>query len=208
MPEVSNVGIVANDNAPINARETQEAVNGEEQGARRRGRRGGRGRSERRNDAEASTSEVLAQENSAPLMDSDTQVTNQEPVIVVIPAPESVTPAVAVVAPIIEVPPLVAEPLPVAAEVVPADIEPALEMPAAVDVVKSIEIIAPTVAIAPKPVDLEKTLADSGLMMVQTTAAAVVAQPEAPIKLGRPRKQKPLNDQADSEPLVSVETHK
>ena len=42
MPEVSNVGIVANDNAPINARETQEAVNGEEQGARRRGRRGGR----------------------------------------------------------------------------------------------------------------------------------------------------------------------
>ena len=81
-------------------------------------------------------------------------------------------------------------------------------MPAAVDVVKSIEIIAPTVAIAPKPVDLEKTLADSGLMMVQTTAAVVVAQPEAPIKLGRPRKQKPLNDQADSEPLVSVETHK
>jgi ribonuclease E len=208
MPEVSNVGTVANDNAPINARETQEAVTGEEQGARRRGRRGGRGRSERRNDAEASTSEALAQENSAPSMDSDTQVINQEQVIVVIPAPESVTPAVAVVAPIIEVPPLVAEPLPVAAEVVPADIEPALEMPAAVDVVKSIEIIAPTVAIAPKPVDLEKTLADSGLMMVQTTAAAVVAQPEAPVKLGRPRKQKPLNDQADSEPLVSVETHK
>ncbi|MBS1157931.1 MAG: RNAse [Proteobacteria bacterium] len=58
------------------------------------------------------------------------------------------------------------------------------------------------------PVDLEKTLAESGLVLVQTTAAVVIAQPEAPVKLGRPRKPKQLAEQAEEAPLQMVETQK
>jgi ribonuclease E len=58
-------------------------------------------------------------------------------------------------------------------------------------------------------VNLEQTLADSGLVLVQTTSApAIVPQPEPAVKLGRPRKQKPLAEQADDVPLTMVETGK
>ncbi|HSG21478.1 MAG TPA: hypothetical protein VLA64_00820, partial [Azonexus sp.] len=208
--EIVEAGIVAT-NVPLNTAEGQEAGTGEEQGARRRGRRGGRGRSERRNETESTSTEPLVQESSTLSIDSAVPMNNQEPVIVVIPAREAVAPVVAVAAPpIVETLPVAQEAAPVVAEVAPVIVESAPPVaPAPVEVVESIEIVAaPPVVVTPEAVDLEKTLADSGLMMVQTTAA-IVAQPEAPLKLGRPRKAKPLlADQADAEPLVSVETIK
>jgi ribonuclease E len=68
---------------------------------------------------------------------------------------------------------------------------------------------APSVApIAMPAVDLEQTLADSGLFLVQTSsAAAPVAQPEPPVRLGRPRKAKANTGQTE-EPLMMVETQK
>jgi len=66
-----------------------------------------------------------------------------------------------------------------------------------------------TPAVVAEPIDVTSALADSGLVMVQTTAApVVVAQAEPPVKLGRPRKQNPVAAQADSESLVMVETSK
>ena len=66
-----------------------------------------------------------------------------------------------------------------------------------------------TPAVVAEPIDVTSALADSGLVMVQTTAAPVAVAPvEPPVKLGRPRKQNPLAAQADSEPLVMVETSK
>ncbi len=221
IPEV-DAGIAASV-TPLGVTEGLEAGSGDEQGARRRGRRGGRGRSERRNEAEGSATGNVAQENSTPL-EVAAPLNNQEPVIVVIPAPEPVAiapapvveaiapsieaaPVVApVVAPIVEAAPIVVE----AIEVAPvAVVEPVQVKPAAVDIVDSKEIVAAPADVAvAKPIDLEKTLADSGLMMVQTTSTAVIAQPEAPVKLGRPRKAKSPADQADAEPLISVETAK
>ena len=207
-PEIVAAGIIAT-TAPLNAAEGQEAGNSEEQGARRRGRRGGRGRSERRNEAEGAPTEVLAQENAPVAIESAAPMINQEPVIVVIPAPEPVAPVEVVVAPIVEAPPAAKVEV-VITEAAPAIAEPAPVQPAAVNVPEMIEIVAAEpVVVAAKPIDLEKTLADSGLMMVQTTSVAAIAQPEAPVvKLGRPRKPKQLADQADAEPLVSVETNK
>ena len=58
-------------------------------------------------------------------------------------------------------------------------------------------------------VDIDAALAESGLVMVQTTAQPViVAAAEPPVKLGRPRKQRQVSDSADNEPLVMVETGK
>ena len=243
MPEA--VADIAASVTPLGVTEGQEAGSGDEQAARRRGRRGGRGRSERRNEAEGSATETGAQESSTPL-EAAAPLINQEPVIVIIPAPVAATPApvVEVIAPSIEITPVVTpvvetaaifvpivevapivtpvvEAAPVVAPIVVEAIEAApvavietVEIkPATVDVVESREIVAapPVVAIdvaVAKPIDLEKTLAESGLMMVQTTSAAVIAQPEAPMKLGRPRKAKSPVDQADAEPLVSVETTK
>ena len=60
---------------------------------------------------------------------------------------------------------------------------------------------------APEPVDLDKALAESGLVLVQTTAAAPVPVEEPRVQLGRPRKAKaPAAENA--EPLVMVETGK
>ena len=63
------------------------------------------------------------------------------------------------------------------------------------------------VAVAADPIDIASALAESGLVLVQTTAPSVaVAQSEPPVKLGRPRKQKQSTGQTESEPLVMVET--
>jgi ribonuclease E len=70
------------------------------------------------------------------------------------------------------------------------------------------EIAIPTPQVSAAPVDIEATLSDSGLVMVQTTSQ-VTATPIAlpPVKLGRQRKPK-SNEQSVSEPLVMVETQK
>jgi ribonuclease E len=67
--------------------------------------------------------------------------------------------------------------------------------------------VAPAEVRVAAPVDLSKTLSESGLVLVQTTAAAVVAQPEQPVKLGRPRKQKTV-EVTEEVSLVMVETQK
>lgn len=55
--------------------------------------------------------------------------------------------------------------------------------------------------------NIEVALAESGLVMVQTTAPVTIAQAEPPAKLGRPRKAKAAAEAAD-EPMVMVETQK
>ena len=196
--------------APINS-EPSETGNGEEQGGRRRGRRGGRGRGERRNEVEAVASAVVAEAAAAPET-TQSAPASQEPVVVVIPAIEpEVTveqpAALPVAEPVAEavVAPAVA-PVTPATETVTA-VEQQAPEPVAVVVAETAPEAEP-IAVAEEPLNLDAVLADSGLVMVQTTATPiVVAQAEPPIKLGRPRKQKPVANTTD-EPLVMVETGK
>lgn len=207
-PEVAAAD-VASINAPQSS--TEEAGNGEDQGARRRGRRGGRGRGERRNEPENTSTEALILDAQPVAIAVAAPLVSQEPVVVIIPAIEPVLP-VEVVAPVVEVvntietAPAIVEPAPVVVEAAPIE-------SAAVNVAESIETtVAPAIEPAPvavvEAVDLEKTLADSGLVLVQTSATAGIAQPVAPVKLGRPRKQKAVAEQTEEAPLVMVETGK
>jgi ribonuclease E len=182
---------------------------GEEQGNRRRGRRGGRGRGERRNEGE-----VSAALPTDAIVSAETSVEVEMPVA----AAPAVDLAVATVdvsvppmAPVVEAPaPVIVDAVPpVPALVVVAPVsETVAAAPVAVDPEKAPEIIVPPVVMpALVAVDLDKTLAESGLVMVQTTAPAVIAQPEAPPKFGRQRKPKAV--EADSEaPLQMVETQR
>ena len=199
-PELAAVDVAQAGNVETAA----ESAGGEDQGNRRRGRRGGRGRGERRNEGE----NVAA----APVVAADVDALPAVPETVPAPLPVVETPA-EVLMPVPEpVAPLIAAaPAPVIAEAV---VEPVAELfeqaPVAVDVQKTaeIEIVVPPVAVeAAVPLDLDKTLADSGLVMVQTTAPAVVAQAEPPPKLGRPRKQVAVEASSEA-PLVMVETQK
>ena len=190
--------------APLLGNDAPDAQGNEEQGNRRRGRRGGRGRGERRNEADATpVTEALPATTELAV-----EPANQEPVVVVIPAAESAVVAVEVAPPAIEQVAIAAIAEPVqAAEVIEAAPVEITETPA-VEVQESPKLEAPTPVVA-EPVNLEATLAESGLVMVQTISATVaVAQAEAPAKLGRPRKTKPAVDQAESESLVMVETAK
>lgn len=94
-----------------------------------------------------------------------------------------------------------------APQVVEAVVEAPVAAPVAAPVV--VEDIAPPAPVVPaaKPVDVEAALSDSGLVMVQTTSAAAVVTVEPPVKLGRPRKQKSV-EQIAAEELVMVETQK
>ena len=202
MPDLAVAeGTVANIGSAGEA--VSESAAGEDQGSRRRGRRGGRGRGERRNEGEnGATAPDAATAEAAPV------VLEAAPVVVpVVEAP------VAVVMPILEpVAPVVAEPALVIPEIVaaPPVAEVLAPAPVAVDVQEAaeIEIVAPpVVAQEAAPLDLDKTLAESGLVMVQTTAPAVLAQPEPAPRLGRPRKQKAVEAGSDA-PMEMVETQK
>jgi len=125
-------------------------------------------------------------------------------------------PAVFVEAPVLTIAPIVDVAAPELTEVTsqpPVVVaEPVAEVdvvaPVAVDTEKTPEIIVPPVAIPEVvAVDLDKTLAESGLVMVQTTAPAVMAQAEPPPKLGRPRKPKVMQAEGDA-PLQMVETQR
>jgi ribonuclease E len=219
---------------PANTNETPEAESSEEQGPRRRGRRGGRGRSERRNEAEV-TGTVVAEAGVDVAVPASTAsetpvaaIEMAEPIVVVIPAEPAATVepvAIATEAPIAVPNEPIAEtaaaspPEATAVEANSAtDIAPAVEpiqaqvpvAEVAPEVTPVSEIIEVAAATAPLPVaetvDLTQVLNDSGLVMVQTTTAAISAPAEAPPKLGRPRKAKPVADQADEAPLVMVET--
>ena len=80
---------------------------------------------------------------------------------------------------------------------------PVIEQPAVA--VEAVAAPAPLPASA--PINVDAALSDSGLVMVQTTAEVPVAPSEPPVKLGRPRKAKAVEQSAD-EPLVMVETGK
>ncbi|WP_153146482.1 Rne/Rng family ribonuclease [Dechloromonas sp. H13] len=205
--EVS-AAIGSGENAP-------EGVGAEDQGNRRRGRRGGRGRGERRNEGDVGAATPVAAA-VAVATEAAPAVISEETVVV--PAPVAEVSVAAAVQPEAPAPEVVAQPVvqpvveavaPAIPEVVAAPVVEAVIPPAvAVDVQESPEIVVPPVVIAaPVAVDLDKTLAESGLVLVQTTAPAVVAQPEAPPKLGRARKPKVVEAGSD-EPLVIVETQK
>ena len=211
--------------APTTAPEGAEAGNAEEQGSRRRGRRGGRGRGERRNETDqaqaetANVQEVVQEAVEAPVAAA---VPEQEPVVVVIPAAEpvvepSAAPEITETAAPVEV---VAEPvvepaaevvaIPASESVEPTSVEPVapVAIPVAVEVSPEPAPAPLAPVVAADPVDMEKTLAESGLVLVQTTTAAVAVQSEPPVKLGRPRKPKAVVEQAEEAPLVMVETGK
>jgi ribonuclease E len=206
-----------------------EVPGGEEQGNnRRRGRRGGRGRGERRNEQENQTAETAVAENAEA---REAQAANPEPLIVTIPAiadnvaaiesvatteaaPQTAAPEAVVVeeapaplvveAPAVETIAVAVEEAPAAVEAPVAVVEPIVET-STVDTPIREEISAPVAASA--VIDVESALKDSGLVMVQTTAAIAVAPVEPPVKLGRPRKPKAVELGAD-EAMVMVETQK
>jgi ribonuclease E len=175
----------------------------EDQGNRRRGRRGGRGRGERRNEGETATSSPAIPE--APTQGEEAvltvpSATAEAPVVMIEVAQPSVS--------------FVAEPSPIVTEAVPAETvvvevaEPVAAAPVAVDTEKAPEmVVAPAATPEPVVIDLDKTLAESGLVMVQTTAPAVIMQPEPPPKLGRPRKAKSAVADNDA-PLQMIETQR
>jgi ribonuclease E len=111
----------------------------------------------------------------------------------------------------------VVEPSPIVTEAVPSETilvevaEPVAMAPVAVDAENTPEIeIVVLPAATPEAVvaiDLDKTLAESGLVMVQTSAPAAIIQPEPPPKLGRPRKAKVVEAENDA-PLQIVETQR
>lgn len=74
----------------VNDNTTPTAGN-EEQTSRRRGRRGGRGRGERKPDTETTSNTATAQDSVALFADNNAPTINPEPVIVVIPAAEEIT---------------------------------------------------------------------------------------------------------------------
>ena len=83
-----------------------------------------------------------------------------------------------------------------------------VEVEAAVEVVEAPSSPNQVGCPVAEAVNIETTLADSGLVMVQTTSSPImVAQPEAPVKLGRPRAWQSAN-QGDGEALIMAETGK
>ncbi|MEN3372376.1 Rne/Rng family ribonuclease [Dechloromonas sp. ZS-1] len=85
-------------------------------------------------------------------------------------------------------------------EAAPVAAEPTVAEVPADTPVTAVETAAPVA-------NIEVALAESGLVMVQTTAPVTIAQAEPPAKLGRPRKAKAAAEAAD-EPMVMVETQK
>lgn len=232
-------------NRPGSNNESPENGNGEEQGARRRGRRGGRGRGERRNDSEnvvtanealeantPMTGETKAPEDqqeqlvvAPPTATEPTAVVEQETATIVVASTpteliaEPIAPAATPTPePVVYVSPVAAEPaVTLNGEVPPVEQETATVVVTSTPAELVVESLAPApepvVAREPEPVvvapvDLQASLAESGLVLVQTTTAAVVTQQEPPVKLGRPRKQKALDEQPEEAPLQMVETLK
>ncbi|MBL8419775.1 MAG: ribonuclease E/G, partial [Dechloromonas sp.] len=197
-----------------------EAIDGrgvgttEEQASRRRGRRGSRGRTERRNETEGAAN-LVAQDAPQESDEVTTQLLREESTDVVIPAAEQAIPVPATVpsaeAEIAESPvdpaPVITAPPPAAVEPAELAVEVAQPEAVTVNVVEPMEITpAPQRPLAVTPLELETTLAGSGLVLVQTTAPTIIMQPEPPVRLGRPRKQKAVSEAAEDAPLVMVET--
>lgn len=203
-------------------------ANEETGGSRRRGRRGGRGRGERRNEAEAAV-ETTPTETATPVeavVEPVATAAPQEPVVVVIPVADTAAAQETVAEPIAKI----VEQVVVEVATAPVVSAPSEAPAAPAPIVEMAEIAVPAVSEttpavdaekvensavaaevtsepAAEPVKLEEVLAETGLVMIQTTAPAAAAEPEAPVKLGRPRKAKAATGTTD-EPLVMVETQK
>jgi ribonuclease E len=124
---------------------------GDDQGNnRRRGRRGGRGRGERRNDQETIGNDNNSGESIAPFATAESS--NQEPVVVVIPAIEKMSFA-STESPVVQAAPVQSVSIEVAPVVPPVQIiEPAAVQPTVDAVVPSIAEEAPLVSpVAPSP---------------------------------------------------------
>jgi len=214
--------------APV---ENASAGTDEEQGgSRRRGRRGGRNRGERRPEAaENAVMETAAVEGeSAPQAAPVTALAPVEEAQATAVAQEATPPAIGIEAApvsVAEAPAVPVEPAPVAAaKSAPVEVAPAETMPAAQTVpapaVEAVPVptqetaipepVAASAATEPQPVNLSEVLAESGLVMVQTSAApAPVAAPETPAApMGRPRRKRAAEEPAAEEPLMIVETKK
>lgn len=214
-----------------------EAAGNEEQGGRRRNRRGGRNRGERRPEAaeaEVAIAAVEANESvveqpaaqNAAIAESGTPVAvvaaeEVSPPVVEAPvaaeAPALVEQVVPVETPVQAVPEAKTEVQPEVQQVVaPLEAAPVVEpvtAPAPVaevaPMVEGVAEPAPAVAEPQQPVNLEEVLAESGLVMVQTSAPSQVAQPEAPVApLGRPRRKRAVDESVSEAPLMMVETKK
>jgi len=216
-------GVAAGSLPPDTNAAREGAGTTEEQSSRRRGRRGGRGRGERRNEPDGAVASGIPEATPDVI-----STLGEEPVVVVIPPVESermfVAETPAVLAPVEALPvvsepaplALAIEPAPAAAEPVPVSLTGEIAVPeavafdvAAVDIPKSREITPrPAPAAAEPTVTLEKALSDSGLVLVQTTVPAAVVPSEPAPRLGRPRKQQAHSATADEAPLVMVETVK
>jgi ribonuclease E len=206
----------------------------DDQGARRRGRRGGRGRGERRNEVENTVADGLENQSTEALTVivpaeivsvAASTVIAQSPVLpvereTVTPAftPEAETatalvPEAPMPAPVVEVEPLVeVAAIPPVAEVAPVSPEVAVaQAPVVLENSESavaVQALAKEEIVIAEPVDLAKTLSDSGLVLVQTSSAPLSnVIPEAPpVKLGRPRKQKVAEATAEATSAVEVQT--
>ncbi len=193
------------------------AETGEEQGSRRRGRRGGRGRGERQS-AAAENSKVTGNAVDTPLFvpetaaEPDTQPQAQTTSAVSMPGAVSELPDLAPAtiretsAPPVQMPLAIegtttepGKPLPVEAK---ADVNPP---PALTEAPVAATGTEPAKT---EPVDLERVLAESGLIMVQTVAAPAVPPSVPEVRLGRPRRSRPEQAVAADEPLIIVETQK
>ena len=213
----------------------QAAPTGEEQGnARRRGRRGGRGRNERRNETETTMLEAVSTEVSEAINNAPVVVTipatetavevSLAPMVAAVEAIEPVATPV-VEAPVTDLAPVaetevVAEAVQetvkvaeIAAEPAMAEVPAVAEVPVEAPAIEQPQAVAVDAVAAPAPlpahaaISVDAALSDSGLVMVQTTAEVLVAPSEPPVKLGRPRKAKAV-EQTTDEPLVLVETGK
>lgn len=214
-------GVAAGSLPPDTNAAREGAGTTEEQASRRRGRRGGRGRGERRNEPDGAVASGIPEATPDVI-----STLGEEPVVVVIPPVESkhmsVAETPAVLAPVEALPafsepaPLAIEPAPAAAKPVPVSLPGEIAVPeavavdvAAVDIPKSSEITPlPAPAVAEPTVNLEEALSESGLVLVQTTVPAAVVPSEPPPRLGRPRKHQAHAATADEAPLVMVETAK
>ena len=222
---------------PVTTEASQQAAppTDEQGNARRRGRRGGRGRNDRRNESENQASEVVGVDENSVIGNEPVLVSIPATAAVVEAVAEPTTPVVeAVVVPVIEtavsevsqaeIEPAVAqvETSPeqlqttitvteVAAETATVEVQAVAEVPVEMPVVETPPASQPEQPAAPlaviAPVDVDAALSDSGLVMVQTTAETTMTPTEIPVKLGRPRKPKPA-EQNTAEPLVMVETGK
>ncbi|MGE5493357.1 MAG: Rne/Rng family ribonuclease [Actinomycetota bacterium] len=154
---------------------------------------------------EASPAEVRFEATPVAVEVQAAPVVEPSPVEAAPAEPTPAAPAAEEAAPVV----VAAVPVEVVAETQPQEVAPVEETVSSVAPEAQAAEAAPAVP-AEQPANLEEVLAESGLVMVQTSAAAAPAVvPETPAApLGRPRRKRATEEQASEEPLMMVETKK